>query len=95
MCSWANRVNAENNRKENHGTNMLVNLGCFLIASVTNIYLLFHYWKTTDWYYKECIVANFYEIISKSPADDAIYAIAFGFVPVTVLFACMVLSGRL
>jgi hypothetical protein len=41
------------------------------------------------------IVVLFYEAIFKSPADDALKAIAFGFVPITMLFGYSVVSEKI
>ena len=74
----------------------------FLICSFTNICLIFYHWKTTNWSLRVfrilmiCfIVVLFYEAIFKSPADDALKAIAFGFVPITMLFGYSVVSEKI
>lgn len=74
----------------------------FLICFFTNICLIFYHWKTTNWSLRACrilmvfcIVVLFYEAIFKSPADDALKAIAFGFVPITMLFGYSVVSEKI
>lgn len=74
----------------------------FLICSFTNICLIFHHWKTTNWSLRVCrilitcfIVTLFYEAIFKSTAYDALKVMAFGFVPVTMLFAYSVLTEKI
>lgn len=80
---------------------IVANIG-FPILSFINICLIFHHWKTTDWGCRTfrilmiCLpIAFFYKAISKSTGDDAIYAITFGFVPVTMLFAYLVLTEKI
>lgn len=74
----------------------------FPILSFSNICLIFYHWKTTDWACRIfrilmiCFfIALFHEAISESTGDDAINALAFGFVPVTMLIAYSVVTEKI
>ena len=74
----------------------------FPILSFSNICLIFFNWQTTNWALRVCrilitcfIVTLFYEAIFKSTAYDALKVMAFGFVPVTMLFAYSVLTEKI
>ena len=74
----------------------------FLICSFTNICLIFHHWKTTNLSLIVCrilmicfIFALFYEEIFKSPVYDGLKAIAFGFMPITMLFGYSVVTDKI
>lgn len=74
----------------------------FPILSFSNICLIFYHWKTTDWACRIfrilmiCFfIALFHEAISKSSGDDAINALAFGFVPTSMLVAYLILTEQI
>lgn len=74
----------------------------FLVLAFANVCLIFPYWKATELSYRACrilitfcIVALLYGTISKSPAVDALKAIACGFVPVTMWYAYSVLNKKI
>jgi hypothetical protein len=74
----------------------------FPILSFLNICLIFHHWETTNWTLRLCrimitffIIVLFYEAIFKSTDYDGLKAMAFGYVPVTMLFAYSVLNKKI